>query len=117
MSDSETINNIKYQNENGDILLTNNNSKKLTTDTEYYFNLISNPAKTLKQESNNNSEEYKTIFSSLVEEGIYEFKEISLARTINSKKDNRKASKCELLIVSKPKILKKKIKVKINKKT
>jgi adenine-specific DNA-methyltransferase len=68
--------------------------------------------------SNNNSEEYRKIFSSLVINDSYEFKEISIARTINSKKENRKASKCELLVVSKPKLpIKKNIKVKLDKKS
>jgi hypothetical protein len=42
MSDSETTNNIKYQNSNGENLLE---EKKMTTDTDYCFNLIANPSK------------------------------------------------------------------------
>ena len=48
MSDSETLHSIKYQNSKGENLLDNENNKKLTSDTEYYFNLIANPSKMIK---------------------------------------------------------------------
>ena len=51
MSDTETVNNIQYQNAKGENLLDNKNTdKKLTTDeTDFYFNLLANPSKISKK--------------------------------------------------------------------
>lgn len=65
MSDSDVINSIKYQNSKGENLLDSkqNNDKKMTTDTDYYFNLIANPVKMVK--NNNTSSESSEIESIL----------------------------------------------------
>jgi hypothetical protein len=56
MSDSETLHSIKYQNSKGENLLDNENNKKLTSDTEYYFNLIANPSKMIKNKNTTSSQ-------------------------------------------------------------
>jgi hypothetical protein len=52
MSESETINNIEYQNAKGENLLEN---KKSTTDTDFFFNLIANPTKLSKKKVSSES--------------------------------------------------------------
>ena len=65
---SETHNNIQYQNANGENLLENKyqTEKKMTTDTDYYFNLIANPAKlsTIKNKTSSESSELRNIINS-----------------------------------------------------
>ena len=68
MSESETSSSepkINYQNKHGENLLEdkNVNVKPQSTDTDYYFNMLANPNKIVKQKQDSESSELENILN------------------------------------------------------
>lgn len=98
MSNSSTSSevNIKYQNSNADKL--NDDVKPQTTDTDYYFNMIANPNKSLKQDKlQSDSSELNELLKS---DSSRSSKSSKSSRSSNSSKKSESRAKYDHISVS-----------------